>query len=700
MVAAVLQETIGRTPDIKVLTMDNDEGKEYSASLLPVRGAIQTSYIPHEECPHLVRTQGCTPVGLTSSPSRIGPHCEQSHPREVKTREGETHQTAMHPGTYEVPRRARLMLTLNTIGTIHGTCRTGQLLDVALAQARPVLPHYRGTPHEHQDFQHPIQGRHTAICALLTESIEEELPAYGWVDPLLEGREQSLPTIGRDLCRKAKTNPGETTMPNNNSNHGDLPPLPERAIRGLSSPWSSPTGEPFHTVLLWEFTNLYVLLGEKDWQSLSKYLKGVNLSRLSRQLEIGYYALSNIRDNRNQSIVVPNLCKLCEEAELNLESVERSIRGVRFNTRGFLEHLKFPFAMDIYAWRTLCHIAGDGNINIRKYPDLRWIQLPKHQGPMRELLKRLSRPVGGESDQIWYPKALTYAMMGTMPELTLHDLRSPKFLQFILDLPASYRDWKVEFLAAFIVDDGSISKSISFTQKSETTLQYIAHLCDQLGYDHSHIYRQKRDGVHNFQLRQQGIETFYVDIHKLTSKDPLLGLWHKDPNLQSVATSFSMRRGFDNRQVVEVCLTIISVLGDHKQRDTDELRQHPKINPFLEGQPWYYLGRRLQKLFKLNLIQEVLKLGKTSYRPKCWVIPPSHDPETLAKKFLANYGNRAHKQSYKRKSITKVMVEEIIAQLKAEGVKPTPTAVARRGGFSRKVLYERDDLRRLFEDEE
>lgn len=141
---------------------------------------------------------------------------------------------------------------------------------------------------------------------------------------------------------------------------------------------------------LWEFTNLYVLLGEKDWLSLSKYLKGVNLSTLSRQLHIGHTILLNIRDNHNQSIVVPNLRKLCEEAELPLESVERSIRGVRFNTRGSLEHLKFPFAMDLYAWRTLCHIAGDGNVNMRKYPTLRWIQLPEHQGPMRELLKRLS----------------------------------------------------------------------------------------------------------------------------------------------------------------------------------------------------------------------------------------------------------------------------------------------------------------------
>ena len=252
-----------------------------------------------------------------------------------------------------------------------------------------------------------------------------------------------------------------------------------------------------------------------------------------------------------------------------------------------------------------------------------------------------------------------------------------------------------------IVDDGSISRAISFTQKSETTLQYISRLCNQLGYDHSHIYRHERDGMHNFQLRQRGVEAFYVDIQNLVSKDPILGLWHKYSKLQSVATSFSKKRGTDNRHAIEVCLTIISILGDHKQRDSDELRQHPKIKPFLEGQPWYYLSRRLVKLSKMNLIQEVLTPNNTSYRPKPWVIPLSHDSETLSKEFLANYGNRAHSQSYTRQSLTTELVLEAKARLrKRNNIKPTIRNTAREIGCSRQAIYRRPDLRALFEDEE
>lgn len=232
---------------------------EHPAALLPARGSKGPSRTSLGECTQIGRVHRCTPFGLTGSP-RIGPYCEQSHSREVKTNEGEKQQVILHQGMKPVPALTHLLMTSKRL--VRG------------------VPDERGTP-EHLS------------------------------------------------CREV-----QKMNKKNIFNDQELPPLPDRAIKGLDTPWSSPTGEPFHTVHLWEFTNLYVLLGEKDWLSLSKYLKGVTLSTLSRQLKIGYTVLSNIRDNRNQSIVVPNLRKLCEEAELNLNSVERSIQGVRFNTRG------------------------------------------------------------------------------------------------------------------------------------------------------------------------------------------------------------------------------------------------------------------------------------------------------------------------------------------------------------------------------
>ena len=46
------------------------------------------------------------------------------------------------------------------------------------------------------------------------------------------------------------------------------------------------------------------------------------------------------------------------------------------------------------------------------------------------------------------------------------------------------------------------------------------------------------------------------------------------------------------------------------------------------------------------------------------------------------------------------MAKSAMARLIARGVKPNPTNTSREGGFSKKLIYERDDLRALFEDEE
>ena len=329
---------------------------------------------------------------------------------------------------------------------------------------------------------------------------------------------------------------------------GEKIPLPDRVISGLpEATWPVISEEyTFQEVSLWEFTNLYVLLDKKDWITLSTMLKGVNLSTLSREIGIGVAALSNIRGSPDQSIVVPNLKRLCEKAEMDLIKVERNARAVRFSTRGDLENLTFPFVMDIYAWRVLSHIAGDGNVHFRKYPALRWIQLPENQGPMRTLLSRLSREVGGTGDQVWYPKALTYAIMGTMRGITFRDLRTPSFLHFVLNLPTRYREWKVQFLAAFIVDDGCISGSISISQKDEQVLRLLMRLCVQLGYDHSPLYRAERDGVHGFQLRQEGIQAFLYDVAPLYARDPLLGLGISILNFYLLLVHFPLRGNWNN----------------------------------------------------------------------------------------------------------------------------------------------------------
>jgi hypothetical protein len=508
-----------------------------------------------------------------------------------------------------------------------------------------------------------------------------------------------IPDDGSWVCRKNLGDKKLSNLNNSKNNEGLLTFLPERVIQGTTNavwPQIAPD-EPFQPVSLWEFTNLYVLLGKRDWGTISSFLKGCNLVGLSQKLGIRDTVLASIRDSPKQSILVTNLQKLCNHIGVDLAQVERNVSGVRFSTRGDLEKLSFPFFMNIYSWRVLCHIAGDGNVHFRKYPDLRWIQLPENQKPMRTLLAQLSRIVGGESDQVWYPKALTYAILGTIRGITFRDLRTPSFIQFVINLPPNYREWKVQFLAAFIVDDGCISQDIAFYQKDEQVLKLIMNLCDQLEYDHSSIYVQERDGVNNFQLRQEGIQDFLYDIKPLYEKDPLLGLWHKQEAFITTTKSFSTERKLEQKLSIFINKTILKILGDHLIYSTDDLREHPKLRPYLEGLKPYILNRRLETLHrKLNLIEEVQKDDGKSYRPKRWCIPPSTSFRNLIQDFDKKFNKRAHPQSYKRKFLTPTMVEDAIQELEAQGVKPSAINVSRHIKCSKKQLYKRRDLRKYF----
>lgn len=423
----------------------------------------------------------------------------------------------------------------------------------------------------------------------------------------------------------------------NNPNNQKLPPLPRRAITGVPGSWVSSDGKPFHTVRIWEFTILYALLEYNIWKIISDFLKKhSNLTTLGRQLKISQRILYHIKDNPKRSIRIPNLLKLCRIMGLNLDVVEKSIQSVRFNHSGYLEYLSFPFDIDIYAWRAICHIAGDGCVDKHKgnpYPSLMWSQKHCNQQHMRELIKRLSRQTEGKGISIFFPKALTYNIMGTMPGITFRDLRTPRFVEFVIDLPASYRDWKVQFLAAFLVDDGCIRRShgsVVITQKNKTTLEKILRLCDQLGYEHSpYPPYQWKNSACKISLYRAGIERLYTDLQNLCSRNPLLGLWHKSDDLQYIVSSFSKGRNVAKT----ICTMILTILRDHRIRKTNELHEHPLVQPLLKGKQRLYLYHRLYYLKSKGFIREV----QTTQGSKSWYIPSSCDPKTLIMEFSSTY---------------------------------------------------------------
>lgn len=423
---------------------------------------------------------------------------------------------------------------------------------------------------------------------------------------------------------------------------GILPPLPERAISG------SPQGikynlsnSPFHTVHLWEFTNLHAVLIDKAWNIISDFLKQSNLKQLSQQLHIKQRVLEAIYRYNTYATHISNLYKIGQMARLDPDTIETSVKAVRFSRNGPLESISFPFVIDLYAWRILCHTAGDGSVKfhktIRALPEIKWCQKQKNQKHMLSILKRWNPNLMNCDMLVKFPKALTYCIIGSIPEITFRDLRTPKFVQFVLNLPLFYRDWKVQFLAAFLVDDGSVGKVVSFAQMDRNKLEYVMKICDQLGYPHSPFPpKQQKNGIYSFRFRALGTEKFFTDLQKMASKDPLLGLWQKHHRLEARVSSYSKKRNKDYEISEKVYIRILTILGDFKMRTNRELQQHPKLRLLISGKSRKWFELRTRRLNKMGLIREV---KPAKYR-KYWGIPSNTTSEELIQDFLTKYHSK------------------------------------------------------------
>ena len=278
MVTEVLLETTRLDTDTKNHLMEVNVWIEYQVTLLPARGhetIFSTSYTSQivksleKRCTQqgsASRDQRCSYAGLTGS-LRIEPAREYSHPREVKPREEEEQQRTVHQVTKIVPGLTRFKLKTRTVTKIELIQFNYLLklllvlllrLGVTFALGRLSNPQNRENPHEHRPYLHTLLDRNAIILALVTESIEEGLPAYGRGSSLFSGRD--LITTHTGQCRKGtKPTMVKIMCKNTTFKHGDLPPLPHRAIWGLpSGSVVSPNGSPFQTVHIYGSFPIYM----------------------------------------------------------------------------------------------------------------------------------------------------------------------------------------------------------------------------------------------------------------------------------------------------------------------------------------------------------------------------------------------------------------------------------------------------------
>jgi hypothetical protein len=183
----------------------------------------------------------------------------------------------------------------------------------------------------------------------------------------------------------------------------------------------------------------------------------------------------------------------------------------------------------------------------------------------------------------------------------------------------------------------------------------------------------------------------------ICENEPLLGLWQKQIRLERVKSSFSAERKKEQERARHICHAIIHILSKHQAYDTKQIWEHKSLQKMVKKYSYLLFRRKLVMLQEKAIIREVLKPNKTSYRPKKWSIQAGSDPGNLIREFDEKYNLRSHQQSYSRKSITAEEAKHVITKLKNQGIeKPSAGLVAKELKCSKKQLYQRKDLRRLF----
>jgi hypothetical protein len=179
--------------------------------------------------------------------------------------------------------------------------------------------------------------------------------------------------------------------------------------------------------------------------------------------------------------------------------------------------------------------------------------------------------------------------------------------------------------------------------KKTKKFEFVALICDQLGYIHSPIRPHSNVGAYTFRFYQPGVLRFHHDLEKSASGDSLLGLWHKKNNLELLIKSYDLEKGAALYQAKDFCVAILSILGDHQIRSSNELRLHPKLNETLEDLYPAYLTHRLRYLHRKGFINRVIKKTnhKVLIKPISWYIPSSQNVEDLIQKFFEFYGKKS-----------------------------------------------------------
>ncbi len=212
---------------------------------------------------------------------------------------------------------------------------------------------------------------------------------------------------------------------------------------------------------------------------------------------------------------------------------------------------KFPFELTPLAFRIVAHLIGDGNPSKGSF-----YQKNKHIHYMVDLIEKvLNMRVNYYEDykgvcELCVPNFIIQCVSAKL-DTQQSKIKSKTFFDKIRLLS---KDYKVQTVAAFFVDEGSIkTRRIRFVQKDPEILEGLALVLNSLGYPHTGLrpaktkLKGKEFGYYYLDLHPDGAGVFFHDVNELVKRYGIMaGLWQKHhavgKYIQNVNVGISLKR--------------------------------------------------------------------------------------------------------------------------------------------------------------
>ncbi|PIO06057.1 hypothetical protein COT29_02810 [Candidatus Micrarchaeota archaeon CG08_land_8_20_14_0_20_59_11] len=235
---------------------------------------------------------------------------------------------------------------------------------------------------------------------------------------------------------------------------------------------------------------------------------------------------------------------LSHETGMDLFSIEREI--VAYRAKGGLSFSKqLPISVGPEFVGIMAHLMGDGSDKVTRRGAARYAQvsLLGRQKFKEKMVAAFGLPseevISRDGKTVFIPAAAMTVIKARFPEA-----RFGTYESFVPEaIKNGERSWRLAFLSAFLVDEGSLYESISIRTKNKTLIQGLLELAEGLDYSCSKMkifVDWSGTPVFGFDIRNSSAADLLRDINSLAACHPSCDLAQKQNQLEFIA---SLKRG-------------------------------------------------------------------------------------------------------------------------------------------------------------